>query len=159
MAFVAKGKGTSWEIRESHSTPAGPRSKTLASFTQLDDETIARAEARAGYALDRPSLEMAARRAGAPVQLGASERAARDLIAALNQGDLPRSGLARLLTRSLASANSQLSDAAQAAAEWIGVSEKVRSETLVDLLLLADALPTPSTDNRPKFPRIPSPVQ
>lgn len=155
MAFIAKGKGASWELRESFSTPGGPRSKTLASFTRLDDAVIARAEERAGRALDKRSLERAARRVGAPVASSDSERSARDLLAAINSGERPSPGLAMLLAESLAQTSSKFSDAAQAAAEWIGVSEQERSEALVDLLLLADALPEPSERLRPRFPRIP----
>jgi hypothetical protein len=156
MAFIAKGKGSSWELRESHSTSAGPRSKTLASFAELDAAVIARAEARAGHALDRVALERAARRVGAPVAPPESERSARELLAALNQGDRPSPGLAKLLAESLAQTTSKFSDAAQAAAEWIGVSEQERADTLVDLLLLSDALPTPDERLRPRFPRIPT---
>ena len=156
LAFIAKGKGSNWELRESHSTPDGPRSKTLASFTQLDDVVIARAEKRAGHPLDKVSLERAARRVGAPVATSESERSARELLAALKMGSRPSPGLAKLLAESLAQTSSKFSDAAQAAAEWIGVSEQERSETLVDLLLLADALPAPAERMRPRFPRIPT---
>jgi len=47
MAFVVPTKKGSFEIRESRSTAAGPRSRTLASFKELTDETIEKARARA----------------------------------------------------------------------------------------------------------------
>jgi hypothetical protein len=156
MAFIVKGKGSQWEIRESHSTPKGPRSKTLATFTQLDDAVIARATERAGNALDRKSLEQAARRVGAPVSAPASERTARELLAAINSGNRPSPGLARLLADTLVQTTSKFSDAAQAAAAWIGVPDQERAETLIDLLLLADALPVANREPQSSFPRIPA---
>lgn len=97
MAFIVKGKAHSWEIRESHGTPRGPRSSTLATFAELTSEVIARARARAVTPLNAAALEGAARRAGAPVAEPAADRAARQLLAAAARGEQPRPGLARLV--------------------------------------------------------------
>ena len=49
-----------FEIRESRSTPKGPRSRTLASFKELSDEVVAKARAKAAKALEAEELRNAA---------------------------------------------------------------------------------------------------
>lgn len=97
MAYIVKGKVHRWEIRESHGTPRGPRSSTLATFAELTPDVIERAGERAASPLDAAALEHAARRAGAPVAEPAADRAARQLLAAAARGEQPRPGLARLV--------------------------------------------------------------
>ncbi|HEX8959922.1 MAG TPA: hypothetical protein VF770_08880, partial [Solirubrobacterales bacterium] len=67
MAFIVPKKKGTWEIRESRSTPAGPRSTTLATFRELSDEVIEQARRRASKPLDAKELRQAALRAGAPL--------------------------------------------------------------------------------------------
>lgn len=67
MAFIVPTKKGTFEIRESRSTPAGPRSRTLATFQELTDETIERAQGRAAKRPSAGELREAALRAGAPV--------------------------------------------------------------------------------------------
>ncbi len=63
MAYVvARPKGR-YEIRESVHTPKGPRARSLANFTQLDDEVLARARERATPPL-RPGRRAGRRRRG-----------------------------------------------------------------------------------------------
>ena len=40
MAYVTARRDGAFEVRESRSTPAGPRSRTLATFRELDAATI-----------------------------------------------------------------------------------------------------------------------
>ena len=54
-------------MRESRSTPAGPRSRTLATFRELTDETIEKAQERAAKPPSADELREAALRAGAPI--------------------------------------------------------------------------------------------
>src|ERR1700687_4471424 len=44
--FVVRRPADRWELRESTLTPSGPRSRTLATFRELDDQTIRHATAR-----------------------------------------------------------------------------------------------------------------
>lgn len=156
MAYVVARKTGAWEIRESHSTNAGPRSRTLASFRSLTPEVIERARARSTKRLDPDELRKSARRAGAPVAAPASDRAAGDLLSQLAAGHRPRPSLARLLAKALSTDGARPTDNAEAAAAWIAASPERRGETLRDLLLLVDHLPLAATPERARFPRVAS---
>lgn len=156
MAYVVARKTGAWELRESHNTDAGPRSRTLASFRTLTPEVIERAHARSTKELDDGELRKAARRAGAPVAAPASDRAAGELLASMATGHRPRPLLTRLLVKALSAEGAQPTDNAEAAAAWIAASPERRGETLRDLLLLVDHLPRVSTPERARFPRIAS---
>jgi hypothetical protein len=67
MAFVVPAQRGRFEVRESRSTKQGPRSQTLASFTELTDEVIEKARQKAAKPPSAEELRRAARRAGAPV--------------------------------------------------------------------------------------------
>jgi hypothetical protein len=156
MAFVLDRGAGAWEIRESHTTAAGPRSRTLATFRTLTPETIAHAQARSSKDLDASELRQAAVRAGAPVAAPPSDRSAGDLLSQLADGQRPRPLLARLLVQALSQDGGQPTDNLQAAAAWITASSERRGETLRDLLLLSDHLPRARTRERRRFPRIAS---
>jgi hypothetical protein len=157
MAFVTSAKRGHFEIRESRSTPAGPRSRTLASFRELDAETIEKARARAESPLDPEQLRRAALRAGAPVAIGEADRAARELLAQLARGNEASPMLRRLLLDALESpAGEPVSDAARAASQWADTSPSERAETLVDLLRLTDAVPLRRRPETSAFPRLAS---
>lgn len=159
MAFVTKGRGDSWELRQSHHTPNGPRSVTLATFDQLTPRVVEHALKRAVKPLTAADVEHAALRAGAPVQAPTADRAARELLRELAHGARPRAALRRLLAAGLGDAADGAgaeppSDAARAAGEWAGAAPRDRADALVDLLLLADALPPPRRRREPRFPRL-----
>lgn len=156
MAYIVARKTGAWEIRESHNTDAGPRSRTLASFRTLTPTVIERARARSSKDLSEDELRKAARRAGAPVATTSSDAAAGELMAELAAGRRPRPLLARLLVQALSNDGPQPTDNAQAAAAWISASPERRGETLRDLLLLTDHLPRRPQRERARFPRIPS---
>jgi hypothetical protein len=160
MYATARRNGT-WELRESVSTPAGPRSRTLASFRTLTPDAIERARARSTQPVGAAAVRRAAVRAGAPVAPSDADRAAGELLAALAHGRAPRASLRALLTDALAGGDDrrpQPSDSARAAASWVAASARERGDALRDLLLLADRLPPPRTAAaaRPAFPRIAS---
>lgn len=158
MAFVIPNKRGRFEIRESRSTADGPRSRTLASFTELTDEVIEKARSKADRPLTRAQVVDAARRAGAPVARSAADQAARELIAALSKGDQPEPKLRRLLAAKLNDGPSEAttpSDPARAVGEWMASTPAERGKALVDLLLLADAVPANRERNEPlRFPRL-----
>lgn len=154
MAYVVARKTGGWEIRESHSTDAGPRSRTLANFRTLTPEVIERARTRSSKDLDADELRKAARRAGAPVTAPVPDATAGDLLAELAAGRRPRPLLVRLLAQALSGGETQATDNAQAAAAWISASPERRGETLRDLLLLVDQLPPRVQRRHARFPRI-----
>jgi len=158
MAFVVATKRGAFEIRQSHNTPEGPRSRTLATFKELDDEVIAEASERAGKALNPELLRDSARRAGAPVAAPPVDRAARELLAQLAKGREPEPKLHRLLASALGDAwkgPTTSPDSARSAAEWIAASPQERGKTLEDLLLLADALPSGGRKGKAlRFPKL-----
>jgi len=68
MAYVvARPKGR-FEIRESVHTPNGPRARSLANFTRLTDEVLAKASRRASRPFDAEAVRASAARAAAPTQ-------------------------------------------------------------------------------------------
>lgn len=156
MAYVVRRSGGSWEIRESRTTPAGPRSRTLATFSTLTPEVVSLAQGRSDRPLQAVQLRQAARRAGAPVAAPVSDRAAGELISELAAGRKPRPEIARLLVDSLLGDPAAALDNARAAAAWIGASPLKRGKALHDLLLLVDHLPRRERPGRPRFPRIES---
>jgi hypothetical protein len=152
MAYIAKRAGQGWEVRESHSTPDGPRSRTLASFRTLSDETIERARGRAAKPLSAARLRAAARRAGAPVELPAADRAAGELLRELAAGREPHPTLCRVLADALDAEPTTPLDNARAAAGWLTATAAERGRALHDLLLLADAIPSRGRRDRERFP-------
>ncbi len=141
MAYIAPRKSGTWEIRESTATPAGPRSRTLASFQTLTPEVIAHAQARSAKTLDPAELRHAAARAGAPIAVDAPDRAAVELLSELDSGHAPRPALRQLLLDALRGDPGEPSGNARAAAMWIAASPREHGEALRDLLALTDRLP------------------
>jgi hypothetical protein len=169
MAFVVPTRRGGFEVRESHATPAGPRSRTLATFTELTDEVIEKARSRAAKPPSPEELRAAAARAGAPVPGPAVDEAARETLRLLAQGERPDPMLRRLLLDALGENEAPpqetseakrraavVSDAARSATEWIGVGLDERARALRDLLELADALPVRFRPDEIGFPRLSS---
>ncbi len=163
MAFVVPTKPGRFEIRESVSTSKGPRSRTLASFAKLDKEAIDKAQAKASRPLDVEGLRRAARRVSAPVAAPPAEQAARELIAELGKGRRLDPTLRRILLDLLHSGRqdgavpSLWHEAAHEVAEWMAATPAEKGRALVDLLLLADALPSGGRRGKPlRFPRLDS---
>jgi hypothetical protein len=158
MAFVVATRSGTFEIRESHNTPEGPRSRTLARFKELDDDVIAQAGERADKVLDSEQLRESAKRAGAPIAAPPVDRAARELLAQLAKGKEPEPKLRHLLFSALGDAwkgPATSPDSARSAAEWIAASPQERGKTLEDLLLLADALPSGGRKGKAlRFPKL-----
>lgn len=155
--YVVPRKNGAWELRESASTAAGPRSRTLASFRTLTPEVVERARSRAMKPADAAEIRRAAARAGAPVAASDADAAAGTLLEELARGRAPRPMLRALLADALGDARRPTpSDSARAAAPWVAASAHERGAALRDLLLLADRLPAPRTPPRRSFPRIAS---
>jgi hypothetical protein len=166
MAFIVPTKPGRYEIRESASTPKGPRSRTLVSFRELDSAVVEKARERATKAIDVAELQRAARRVGVPVSRPPIDRAARELIAELAKGRQPDPTLRHMLLDLLRNGYrdgaepSPRSEAEHGVAEWMAASPDERGKALVDLLLLADALPHGGRKGKPlRFPRLDSTPQ
>lgn len=161
MAFVVPTRNARFEIRESHSTPKGPRSRTLTSFRELTDEVVEKARAKAHAPLSAQELRRSARRAGAPVARPPIERAARELIAELARGQrlepTQRQILIEMLQRGYREDGeaAPANEAARGVALWMAATPEERGKALFDLLLLADALPSGGRKGKPlRFPRL-----
>lgn len=74
MAYVVARRKGRFEIRESLHTPDGPRARSLAGFDILTDEVVAKAAQRAQRPFDVEAILASARRAGAPVTIGAWQK-------------------------------------------------------------------------------------
>jgi hypothetical protein len=149
MAFVTAVRNGAFEVRESRTTPDGPRSRTLASFRELDDATIERVIKRAEKPPGRGDLVRAALAAGATLAASPADRAARGLLRSLARGEAPSDRYRRLLLDAL-------NGESRSAAEWMGVPPAERGEALKDLLLLTDAIPLRRRRREIGFPRIDS---
>jgi hypothetical protein len=163
MAFIVPTQSGRFEIRESASTPKGPRSRTLVSFREFDHAVVERARKKSGKSLDAGELRRAARRAGAPVSRPTVDRAARELIAELAKGRGPDPALRHMLLDLLRRGHSdgrkssRRAEAEHDVAEWMAATPAERGKALVDLLLLADALPHGGRKGKPlRFPRLDS---
>jgi hypothetical protein len=156
MAYLVARRSGAWDVRETRSSAAGPRSHTLATFRVLTPEVIERAIARSSKPLNPDDLRRAALRAGAPVAAHAPDRAAGELLADLAAGRTPRPALRRLLLAALQGEGGDTSDSARSAAEWVVATSRQHGEALRDLLLLSDRLPPGRAAGRPRFPRIES---
>lgn len=161
MAYVTARKGGRFEIRESTSTPRGPRSRTLASFRVLDDDVLAHALDRASRQLDLDAIRARARALGAVIsEASPVDETARDLVALLRDGRRPSPLLQAILRQLLgdgpAEASRAIRDTVTDAAQWHRASDARRGRALVDLLGLGDALPHPQTRGPLTFPRIAS---
>jgi len=148
-------------VRESRTTPRGPRSETLASFRELTDEVISKARAKAANPPSVEELRRAARRAGAPVARAPVEQAARELIAELARGQRLGPPLREILLELLQrgyredASPSPANEAARAVVMWMAATPEERGRALFDLLLLADALPSGGRRGKPlRFPRL-----
>lgn len=162
MAYVVPTKRGTFEVRESHATPKGPRSRTLATFREMTDEVIEKARSRASKPLETEELRSAAARAGALVPGSPVDHAARETLRLLAGGERLDPMLRTLLLDALdpggrtAARPETVSDAARSATEWIGASLERRGEALRDLLELTDALPVLIRSDEIDFPRLKS---
>jgi hypothetical protein len=149
MTYIVATKGDSFEVRESRATPDGPRSRTLATFRELDPATIERVVERAAKAPTREALIEAALRAGAPLASAPIEAAARALLRSLARGEVLSSRNRRLVLDALNGESRQ-------AAEWLDTPLAERAAALRDLLGLGDAIPIRRRPDKSSFPRIDS---
>jgi hypothetical protein len=142
MAYLYLRKSGRVEIREAHSTPRGPRSRTLASFRgALSEEHLERAESAATRPFDRAAIRLRATELGVPIVRASASSDARSLLARLRSGariDPVLVGLLReqLDGRACAPVPDELADVA----EWIGASDYERGLALRDVLRLYDTI-------------------
>lgn len=162
MAFLVRRGPGRVEIRESHATPKGARSRVLASFSgALTPDVLDRAEANATRPFDRARLVRRARALGLRVAERSREPEARALLARLRRGGPLDPALAASLRRALGSGGEEpVPEALEDVAEWIGASRAERGRALRELLDLYDDVvrnrPPRRTRDREEFPRFSS---
>ncbi len=124
------------EIRESLATPAGPRSRVLASFAEpLTRDVLERAAARAARPFDTEALLRRARVKGIRVAERSREPEARALLARLRRGDPFDPVLASCLRDALTRVpEAPVPESLADVAEWIGASPAERGAALRELL-------------------------
>ncbi len=138
MAYVVRRPNGSWEIRESVTTPKGPRSRTLATFRRLSPGVVDKVVRRASRPTTAEEVRSALEKAGAVAS--AADDAARALLAEVAAGRPPSPGLRRLVLGMLSDPPAH-DQAAEDAAEWFHASSEARGATLGDLLHFVDAMP------------------
>jgi len=161
MAYIHQ-RGSRVEIRESVSTPRGPRSRVLASFSgPLTRDVVARAAHRATRPFDPVALQRRARARGIEVRTVSREPEARALLARLRRSDPIDPRLVTLLRTALERAPAEpLPDDLADVGDWVGASDRERGVALHDLLGLADRVLAGRPERRrppqPDFPRFSS---
>lgn len=142
MAYLARRPAGRFDIRESVTTPDGPRSHTLASFRgALTPEVLDEAQRRASKPFDSVRLEARALELGVPVTERREHRAARDLLAALHSGAPIDPLLASLLKQMLDGLPAvPVPPLLREVAEWVGADDAMRGAALRDLLRLSDRI-------------------
>jgi hypothetical protein len=163
MAFVVATQPGRFEVRESVSTASGPRSRTLASFRELNGEVVEKVQARAQKPPTAEELTRLALKAGALIRGSELDEAAKEALRLMANGERPDPMLRQLLLDALAdedpsdrpaASQGRISDAARAATQWIGVGLEERAIALRELLELADALPVRLRPQEIGFPRL-----
>ena len=164
MAYVvarpghrSDGRGTvRYEIRESVSTPAGPRARSLATFRVLTTRVIADAAARAQRSFDAEKIRARAAALGAPQRSHDAAAGAIALLAQLRNGERLPPTLAAELRRALPRQNAAVLDSLESAVEWVGADDVARGRALRDLLDVASRIPSRPRPRTLSFPRLSS---
>jgi hypothetical protein len=145
-----------YEIRESVSTPAGPRARTLATFRVLTGTVIAQAASRARRPFDSDKVRARAAALGAPQRSNDAAASATALVAQLRLGEPLPPALVTELRRALPRRKSELPDSLESAVGWIGVDDATRGRALRDLLDVASRIPSRARPPSSSFPRLSS---
>ncbi len=156
MTFVVARRDGRFEIRESVGTPRGPRARTLATFRELSDEVLDRAQSRATTPFDRERVDLRALQLGAPRAVGATARLGWRLLADLESGHDVPPVLAGVLADRLAGRAVATPDTLAPLSDWFGASLQERGDALRDLLRLTDRIPRRPPRRGKRFPRIAS---
>ncbi len=156
MAFVVTRRDGRFEIRESVSTPQGPRARTLATFRAVNDTVLLQAERRAERPFDRRKVEAKALAVGASRDTRETVRLAHSLLEDLHLGRSLPPLLAAALAHRLADTHTPMPDSLPPLADWIGSTPQERGEALRDLLRLTDRLPAARRRRGKAFPRLAS---
>ena len=162
MAYLVRRSSERFDLREAFATPAGPRSRTLATFRPpLTPEILERAAARATRPFDRAAILARAAQLGVSATERREDRAARELLAGLRAGAPIDPVLVTLLRDALASAESApVPERLAEVAEWVGAPDAQRGAAVRDLLRLSDrivkARGAVRSRPKPKFPRFSS---
>jgi hypothetical protein len=162
MAFLVQRGADRIEIRESVSTPRGPRSRLLASFSEpLTPDVLERAAARATRPFDRQALIRRARAAGIEIFERSRESEMRACLARLRRGDPVDPVLAAVLREALTDEPDEpVPEELAEVSAWVGASSAARGAALRELLDLygqvASSRAAPRQRRRPRFPRFSS---
>jgi hypothetical protein len=142
MAYLVRRSGDRFDLREASATPAGPRSRTLATFrAPLTPEILERAAARATRPFDRAVILARAAQLGVVTTERREDRAAREVLALLRAGAKVDPVLVTLLRDALAQAESApVPERLAEVAEWVGVPVERRGAAVRDLLRLSDRI-------------------
>lgn len=142
MAYLYVRRNGRVEIREAHSTPRGPRSRTLASFKgALTEEHLDRAESASTRPFDRDAIRSRAKELGIALVRSSADCQARSLIAQLRSGARLDPVLVSVLREQLeARESAAVPDELADVIEWIGASDRERGRALRDVLRLYDTI-------------------
>jgi hypothetical protein len=142
MPHIRHRPPNTYEIRESHRTPKGPRARTLASFTApLTNRTLDLAEARASQQWDRAALIAEAKTKGIPFAESFIEADARRLLIDLRRNRHLNANLVKLLLDELTQMEAQpIAEELEDAVDWLGADVAERGSALCGLVRMSDQI-------------------
>jgi hypothetical protein len=156
MAFVVARRDGRFEIRESVTTPAGPRARTLAGFKVLSDSVMYEARSRATRPFDPEVVRARARALKVPERSDAAAVTARKLLAQLRQGERLPPMLAAELRKALPEVSTEMPDSLDDAIEWAGSTFAEKGRWVRELLAFGAVFPQNGRPGELAFPRIES---
>lgn len=154
MSYVIGRRDGRFEIRESVHTPAGPRARTLATFTTLTDQVLAHAEGRATRRFDRDLVIERALARGARYEPPKPALLARELVRAMAAGERLPPALAAALRHQLLTDDDTVPDSIPPLIDWLGASSADRGEALRQLLRMTDRIPVRHRRRQKRFPHL-----
>ncbi len=140
MATIIARTDGRYEIRESVTTPRGPRSRTLAIFRELTPEVLDHAATRARDPLDRDEIVARAAELGLHVKRIAGDVDTAEFVRRVRSGTSWPTHVRAVQTATGSVRTEPLPGHLEPMVDWMGVDDETRSRTLVDLLGLADAI-------------------
>ena len=142
MAYLYVRKTGRVEIREAHTTPRGPRSRTLVSFKgALTDAHLDRAESASTRVFGRAAIRARAEKLGVPIERASADSHAHALLAQLRSGArLDRVLVSVLRERLDECAATPVPSELVDVIEWLGASDHERGRALRDVLRLYDQI-------------------
>jgi hypothetical protein len=139
MATIICRRDGRFEIRESVATVRGPRSTTLAIFSELSSDVLKRAGAKADRAFDAAAIKRRAEELGVPWSGPTSVADVRHVLARVAANEVPPAFLAAL-KKVTSTVEVSLSPTIEPMLHWIDKDDDERGRAVFELIELGDVI-------------------